>query len=375
MNKIDYARLIIPSIIFAVCGILLILSVILKKKVVKKHGLSDVLVRNVKAPIKGFIVLTLLYVIFEILKYRWVLYPVIEHLYSTLVIICFGWMTIKILNLISALLLNYYDIQQSDNYRARQVHTQVKVFKRLSIALVVIFVTIGILMTFESVREQGVSLLASAGVLSIIIGLAAQKTMGNLFGGIQIAISQPIRIDDVVVVENEWGRIEEIHLTYVVVKLWDMRRLIVPISYFTDRVFQNWTQKTADILGTVLLYVDYTLPITPLREEFNKWIEGNKLWDGKVKVIQITNTTDRVMEIRILTSSPNSGASFDLRCAIREHMISFNQKNYPNAFPRTRSHTLHMDDEDESHTHTAPKDPVRAPAPTLDAHPKPMDAK
>lgn len=375
MPSVDVSRLILPGIIFAVCGCLLILSMIIRKKVVKKHGLSDVLVRNVRSPLYIFVILTALYVIFEILKYRWVFYPIVERIYSTLATLCFGWLAIKIINLISSLLLNYFDIQQADNYRARQVHTQVKVLKRLSIAFVVIFVAVGILITFDSVRAQGTSLLASAGVLSIIVGLAAQKTMGNLFGGIQIAIAKPILVDDVVVVENEWGRIEEIHLTFVVVKLWDLRRLIVPISYFTDRSFQNWTKKTADLLGTVMLYVDYTLPVSYIREELNKWLQGNNLWDGKVKVVQVTNTTEQTMEIRILISGANSGAVFDLRCAIREHMIDFIQKNYPHALPRVRSERVEELKGGIPDTPTPPKDPVRAPAPTLDAHPKPMDAK
>jgi len=375
MPSFDLTRLILPGIIFTVCGCLLILSMVLRKKVVKKHGLSEVLARKARAPIQIFVILTALYVVFEILQYRWILYPIIERIYSTLAALCYGWLAIKIIDLISSLLLTYFDIQQADNLLARKVHTQVRVLKRLSIAFVVIFVAVGILITFDSVRAQGTSLLASAGVLSIIVGLAAQKTMGNLFGGIQIAIAKPILVDDVVVVENEWGRIEEIHLTFVVVKLWDLRRLIVPISYFTDRSFQNWTKKTADLLGTVMLYVDYTMPVTYIREELNKWIKGNNLWDGKVNVVQVTNTTEQTMEIRILISASNSGAVFDLRCAIREHMIDFIQKNYPHSLPRVRSERVEELKEDLPNTPTPPKDPVRAPAPTLDAHPKPMDTK
>ena len=233
--------------------------------------------------------ITVLYVIFETFKYYKIFNPTIEHIYSVLATIFFGWLTIKVINLISSLLLYHFDLQQQDNYRARQIHTQVRVFKRLFGAFIVFFVIVGILISFESVRAQGINLLASAGLLSIIVGLAAQKTMSNFFAGIQIAIAQPIRVDDVVVVENEWGRIEEIHLTYVVVKLWDLRRLIVPITYFSDHVFQNWTQKTADILGTVMLYVDYTMPVNPIREELDRLLQGNSLWDERVKVVQVTD--------------------------------------------------------------------------------------
>ena len=186
MNNAEYSRLVLPGIIFVICACLLILSVILKKKVIKKHGLSDV---NVRAPIKGLIALTALYVIFEILNDRWAFYPIIARIYYTLTTICFGWFTIKIINLVASLIMNYFDIKQKDNYIDRKVHTQVKVFKQLVIAFVVLFVSIGILMMFESVRSQGVKLLASAGVLRLVVGLAAQKTMGSLFGGIQFALS------------------------------------------------------------------------------------------------------------------------------------------------------------------------------------------
>lgn len=376
MENWNFSKLVTPSIIFAFCFLLLILFMVLKKKVIKKPGITDVFIRNVRGPIQIFILITVLYAIFKTLRYNWLSHPIIEHVYSILSSICLGWLAIKIIKLISSLFLHYFDLKQEDNYRARQVHTQARVFTRLSVAFVIFFVIVGILISFESVRSQGINLLASAGVISIIIGLAAQKTMNNFFAGIQIALAQPIRVDDVVVIENEWGKIEELHLTYVVVKLWDLRRLIVPITYFADHVFQNWTQKTADILGAVILYVDYTMPVQLIREELDRLLEGNPLWDGRVKVVQVTNTTEHAIEIRILTSSSNSGISFDLQCAIREHMISFIQKNHPNAFPRVRSEIVKEEKmKDLYETPEAPKEPVRAPAPTLDSHPKPMNSK
>ncbi|MFI5334080.1 MAG: mechanosensitive ion channel family protein [Chlamydiales bacterium] len=376
MGEFNFSKLLVPSIIFAVCGCLLVLLMILKKRVIKAHGLSDAVVYNIRTPIQIFIVITALYVLLEALKYKQIFSPVVAHIYSIFATICFGWLAIKVINLISSLLLYHFDLQQKDNYRARQVHTQVRVFKRLSAAFIVFFVIAGVLITFESVRAQGISLLASAGVISIIIGFAAQKTISNFFAGVQIAIAQPIRVDDVVVVENEWGRIEEIHLTFVVVKLWDFRRLIVPITYFTEHTFQNWTQKTADMLGAVTLYVDYTMPVQPIRDEVDRLLEGNSLWDGKVKVVQVTNATENTIEIRILTSSSNSGASFDLRAAIREHMISFIQKNYPNSLPRLRTEiSRETRGRDFYETPDLPKEPVRAPSPTLDPNPKPMNTK
>jgi len=365
MENLSFSRFWIPTTIFVVCCFLLVLLMVLKRKVTKKQAVTDFLMRNARTPIQIFIGLTVLYVLLEVLRARWAFNPIVEHIYSILATLCLGWLAIKFIDLISSLILHNFDIKQEDNYRARQVHTEVRVFKRLAVAFIVFFVIAGILLTFESIRSQGVSLLASAGVLSIIIGLAAQKTMSTFFAGFQIAIAQPIRVDDVVVVENEWGRIEEIHLTYVVVKLWDLRRLIVPITYFTDHTFQNWTQTTANILGTTMLYVDYTMPVKRVREELDQMIERNILWDKKVKVVQVTNATEKTMEIRILVSAANSGACFDLRCAIREHMISFIQENYPSALPRLRTEiSKEPKDKASQETPFPPNEPVRAPAPT-----------
>jgi small-conductance mechanosensitive channel len=296
-----------------------------------------IIMRNIRGPLQLFLLGLAFYIIFKTLKPQWANHSNFAQIYSILAIVCLGWLLIKVIYLGSILLLNRYDLQREDDYRARQVHTQIRVLQRIAVVFVVFLSVSGILFTFESVRSQGIRLLASAGILSILIGLAAQKTMSTFFAGLQIAIAQPIRVDDVVVVENEWGRIEEIHLTYVIVKLWDLRRLIVPITYFTDRVFQNWTQKTADILGTVMLYVDYSCPVKLIRQELDRFLEGNRLWDGKVKGVQVTNTTEHTMEIRILVSSPDSGTSFDLRCAVREHMISYLQKHHPVSLPRLRA--------------------------------------
>jgi len=193
-----------------------------------------------------------------------------------------------------------------------------------------------ILMTFDKVRYLGTSLLASAGVAGIILGFAAQRSIGTLLAGIQIAITQPIRLDDVVIVENEWGRIEEITLTYVVVRIWDKRRLIVPTTYFIEKPFQNWTRVSADILGTVFIYTDYQVPVDKLREEFTRILEKSELWDRKTNVMQVTNATDRTIEIRALMSAADSPTAWDLRVHVREKLITFLQENYPDSLPRTR---------------------------------------
>jgi len=322
-------------------------------------GNFKIILRNIRGPVQLFLLIAALYIVYQSLRPQWITHSTALQIYSILAFICLGWLLIKVIYLVSSLLLEHFDIQRKDNYRARQVHTRIRVLQRLAVVFAIFLSISGILFTFESVRSQGIHLLASAGILSILIGLAAQKTMSTFFAGLQIALAQPIRVEDVVVVDGEWGRIEELHLTYVIVKLWDLRRLIVPITYFTDHVFQNWTQKTADILGSVMLYVDCACPVALIREELDRFLEKNRLWDGKVKGVQVTNTTEHTMEIRILTSSPNSEASFDLRCAIREHMISYLQKNHPASLPRLRAEITNDVKSKETDILHGPKDPMR----------------
>ncbi|MDH3556239.1 MAG: mechanosensitive ion channel family protein, partial [Deltaproteobacteria bacterium] len=176
-----------------------------------------------------------------------------------------------------------------------------------------------------------------AGIVGIIVGLAAQKSISTLFAGIQMAITQPIRIDDVVIVENEWGRIEEITLTYVVVRIWDLRRLIVPITYFLEKPFQNWTRISAEILGTVFLYVDYTVPVEAVRTELRRILENSPLWDGQICLLQVTNATERTTELRAIISATDASNAWELRCEVREKLIGFIRQNYPDGLPKVRA--------------------------------------
>src|SRR5690606_36653014 len=191
-------------------------------------------------------------------------------------------------------------------------------------------------MLFEDVRRIGISLFASAGVAGIIIGFAAQRIIGTVIAGIQIAITQPIRLDDVVIIEGEWGKIEEITLTYVVVHIWDKRRLIVPTTFFFEKPFQNWTRTTSEILGTVFIYTDYNVPFDELRNELTRLLESSPLWDRKVNVLQVTDAKERTVEVRALMSAKDSGTAWDLRVFVRENLIKFLQKNYPGSLPKTR---------------------------------------
>ena len=250
------------------------------------------------------------------------------------------WLCIQLLGGFEQFILKHYDIAAKDNLEARKMHTQLRVIKRIIIVIIILVGFCAVLMLFERVRQLGMSLLASAGIAGIIIGFAAQRSIATLFAGLQIAVTQPIRIDDVVIVENEWGRIEEITLTYVVVRIWDLRRLVLPITYFTERPFQNWTRSSADILGTVFIYLDYTASVQAIREKFFEILDQSDLWDGKVRGVQVTNTTERAMEIRALMSAPDASIAWDLRCEVREKLIDFIQQHYPDSLPKVRGEIL-----------------------------------
>ena len=260
----------------------------------------------------------------------------LNHIVSILIIIGVSWLLIRLFHIIRILILSRYELSAKDNLEARRISTQLDVIQRVLGFLVILIAVSSILMTFDKVRQIGVSILASAGIAGIIIGFAAQRSIATLIAGIQIAITQPIRMDDVVIVENEWGWIEEITLTYVVVRIWDQRRLIVPITYFLERPFQNWTRKTAELLGTVFKYVDYRAPIDELRRELERIVTETDLWDKRVVKMQVTNATDRTVELRALVSAENSSNAWELRCFVREKLISFLQQNYPESLPLVR---------------------------------------
>ena len=265
----------------------------------------------------------------------------IRHGLVMALVAALGWFAVGCIYVIQDRILRKYDLTAENNIHARRIHTQFQVFRRIAIGFVVIIDIGAVLWTFDNpeIWRYGSGLLASAGIASLILATAAKSTASNLFAGLQIAISQPIRLDDVVVVQGEWGRIEEINSAFVVVKLWDLRRLVVPLSYFIENSFQNWTRESADILGTAFLYVDYSIPVDVLRQQLNTIVHPSPLWDKKVCGLQVTNLTDRVMELRCLVSSHNSSENFDLRCIVREQMTAFIQQHYPDAFPLTRSVT------------------------------------
>jgi small-conductance mechanosensitive channel len=255
---------------------------------------------------------------------------------SLLIIAAVSFMLLQTVDAVKEFLLRQYRLDVENNYRARAIHTQVVMLRRLAVAVIGILTLASMLMVFDSVRRFGTTILASAGVAGVVIGFAAQRSIATLLAGFQIALTQPIRIDDVVIVEGEWGRIEEITLTYVIVNLWDMRRLVVPITYFIEKPFQNWTRSSAQIMGSIFFYLDYRVPMEALRKEYERTVRASTLWDGVVCVLQVTDTKERCIEVRGLVSAANASTAFDLRCEIREKMLVWLTAQYPHALPRIR---------------------------------------
>jgi small-conductance mechanosensitive channel len=262
---------------------------------------------------------------------------IVQNAVSLALIGTIGFILVQFVNAMAKLVLQRYRIDVADNREARGIYTQVTVLKKIAVGVIALFAIASMLMVFQPVRQLGTAMIASAGVAGIVIGFAAQKSLGTLLAGFQIAMTQPIRIDDVVIVEGEWGRIEEITLTYVVVCIWDLRRLVVPITYFIEKPFQNWTRTSADILGTVFLQVDYAVPVDAVRQELTRILEGSPNWDRKVNVLQVTESKERTLELRALASSSDASKSWDLRCEVREKLVAFVQTNYPGSLPRVRT--------------------------------------
>lgn len=259
-----------------------------------------------------------------------------KHVLLILFVLLLGWIGLTALDIGAALYLRRFKVDVEDNLLARKHVTQIRILRR-AVAVILGLVTVALaLMTIPGVRQWGVSLLAAGGAAGIILGLALQPLLTNLIAGIQIAITQPIRLDDAVIVENEWGSVEEIGATYVVVRLWDWRRLVVPLSYFIQTPFQNWTRESSALIGTAMFYVDHAAPVDRLREKLEEVARASSLWDGKVVNLAVTDLTDKVMEVRCLVSGRNAGATFDLRCEVREKMMAFIAAEMPEALPRQR---------------------------------------
>lgn len=263
-----------------------------------------------------------------------------RHLSALVLISALTWLGVRCVNAVSDAIIEKHPADVADNLQARRIQTQTKVLARSVMVLIVLVGSGAALMTLPTLRQIGTSLLASAGVAGLVVGFAAKPVLGNLLAGIQIALAQPIRLEDVVIVQNEWGQVEEITGTYVAVRLWDQRRMIVPLQWFIENPFQNWTRTSSEILGTVLIWVDYRMPLSLLREEAERICRDASEWDGRLCLVQLVDASERAMQVRVLVSANNAGNAWDLRCKLREGLIAFIQHDYPDYLPRVRTATV-----------------------------------
>lgn len=333
----------LQNIILAVCAItlgLILKFVILKIfKFFSRYWAAfqiELIIKYLDGPAGIFIPLLLLNISLSLMTMNKVISAQLNRILEISLTVTFSLILIRTIKILEQFFYHKYDLNKEDNLKERKIRTQLQFIRKFVISLIVLITIALVLLSFESMRKIGTGLLTGVGVGGIIIGFAAQKSLGNLLAGFQIAFTQPIRMDDVLIVEGEWGRVEEITLTYVVVNIWDQRRLILPITYFIEKPFQNWTRVSAQLLGTVFLYLDYTTPIPPLREELTKVLIVHPLWDKRVNVVQVTDNKDHTIEVRFLMSARNSSQAFDLRCDVREHMLAFIRDNYPESLPKTR---------------------------------------
>lgn len=261
----------------------------------------------------------------------------VQRLSSLAMIATLTWLLACAVNGVARAVITANPVDIADNLHARRIQTQTRVLSRTAVGLVVLIGLSLMLMSFPAVRQVGASLLASAGVVGIVAGFAARPVLGNLIAGLQIGLSQPIRIDDVVIVENEWGVIEQITGTYVVVRIWDQRRLIVPLQYWIEKPFQNWTRNSSELIGTVFLWIDYRMPLPPLREALQRVCEASPHWDRRLASLQVTEAGERAMQLRCLVTAATASAAWDLRCQVREALIDFIQREHPQCLPRQRA--------------------------------------
>ncbi len=309
---------------------------------VKKSTLSSdysfirSVIRRMAVPVNVFLPLFILNILKDELRLRHSQMIVFDKLLQILLTVAVSLILIAIIKIVEDYVVYKYDLKKPDNLRERKIRTQLQFIRRLAIGLIVTLTLCLIFLSFDNLRKLGAGLLTGVGIGGIIIGFAAQRSLANFLAGLQIAFTQPIRLDDVLVVEGEWGRVEEITLTYVVVMVWDQRRLILPINYFIEKPFQNWTRIGSELLSAAMIYVDYTAPVEVIRAEFLRFIKTQALWDGRIAVLQVTDFREKTVELRCLVSTNNAGHAFDLRCLVREHLLQFIQNNYPASLPRTR---------------------------------------
>lgn len=263
-------------------------------------------------------------------------WPALSHAFLIATILAVAWLASSLVSFAISRTMTRYSPEDALEPQLRRRRTQLSVVRRLLVVLIAVFAVGAVLFTFPEVRAIGTSVLASAGIVSIVAGLAAQSTLGNLIAGIQLAFSDAIRVGDVVVVEGEWGRIGEITLSYVVVNIWDERRLVLPCTYFTNQPFESWTRKSDRVLGTVFMDLDWRVPLEEVRAKFEEVIEATPLWDRRSSSVVVTDAQGGFVTVRFVISAANSGDQWDLRCLVRERLVTWLQQAHPEALPMTR---------------------------------------
>lgn len=325
------------AVLLALIGAYIIFSLAKRFAHQTDNVIDDSLVRRGKGPAMVILPLLVVLVVLPFLQVSSDQAVLIRRVVALGLTASIGWLMIGLVGVFGDFVSAKYRMHHADNLAARQMRTQAQLLRRIGIIVIVIVTLCVMLMTIPNVRLLGASLFASAGVVGLVIGIAARPVLSNLIAGIQIALTDPILLDDVVIVEGEWGWVEEIGTTYVVVRVWDQRRLVVPLSYFLERPFQNWTREGADILGTVFVYTDYSIPVDEVRQELHRILEASGIWDKKVWGLQVTNATAQTMELRALMSAPSSPKAWDLRCHVREKLIEFLREKHPQSLPKTRA--------------------------------------
>ena len=345
-DTIDYLQQLPPVlynlsliIIAILSGLLLrfILSLLLSKKVKEEdYSFYRSAIHRLGPPFNIFLPLFILNMLVPYMVLRNKQMLTVNKTLEILLTIAVAAILIGIVKIAEDYVYYHYDLKKTDNLRERKVRTQLQFIRRLVVGTIIFITLCIILLSFDKLKDLGTGLLTGVGVSGIIVGFAAQKSLSNLLAGFQIAFTQPLRLDDILIVEGEYGRVEEITLTYVVLLLWDQRRLILPINYFIEKPFQNWTRTGSEILGTAMLYLDYNVPVEEIRKEFMRLVQQSELWDKRAAALQVTNLTDKTVELRCLISANTASQSFDLRCFLRENLLNYIKANYPQSLPQTR---------------------------------------
>ncbi len=299
---------------------------------------SDLAPRHLRSFLAGLISIFAFSVVAPIIHFHNINTPaILARVVIILYILIFAFGAIKFSYILEEVILRKHKLSTPDNLSSRKIYTQVSYLKKIIIIAIFLIAISIILMQFKPVKDVGTTIIASAGVIGIILGFAAQKSLNLFMAGLRVAFTQPIRIDDVLVVNGEWGRVEEISLTYVVFRIWDLRRLIIPVSYFIENPFENWTRFSANLLGTVFIYTDYKIDVEDIRNELLNILKESDLWDNQAWGLQVTDSTDKSLQLRALLSASDSSKLWDLRCLVREKLIKYIGEKYPGSLPRVRN--------------------------------------